>query len=130
MKQFVRLIYFYSNSLRREVVYANSAMRYALNGLSELYREKAAKRELLLLINSILFMVVDMNYYTVSMFFINMLMLSLESINTAIEKTCNFITVDQVKEIGAIKDLAAASVMIAVLAYAILMISFLLTKLF
>ena len=48
-------------------------------------REKAAKRELFLLVASIVLLIHDLNLYTVLIFTLSCILLSLEAINTAIE---------------------------------------------
>lgn len=75
-------------------------------------REKAAKRELFLLVASIVLLIHDLNLYTVLIFTLSCILLSLEAINTAIELLCNLHTLEFDERIRAIKDVAATAIFI------------------
>jgi diacylglycerol kinase (ATP) len=77
-----------------------------------LMREKAAKRELFLLVASIVLLIHDLNLYTVLIFTLSCILLSLEAINTAIELLCNLHTLEFDERIRAIKDVAATAIFI------------------
>ena len=75
-------------------------------------REKAAKRELFLFLVSLALLIHELNVYTVLIFALSGILLSLEAINTAIELLCNLHTLEFDERIRAIKDVAATAIFI------------------
>ena len=102
-----------------------AAARNALDGVKELIKEKSALRELALAIIAIVFFCFKPNVYTVLMAVLSLVLLAAEALNTAIEKTCDLITLEEHPEIKKIKDLGAAAVMIIVLAILLIFIRYL-----
>ena len=102
-----------------------AAARNALDGVKELIKEKSARRELALAIIAIVFFCFKPNVYTVLMAVLSLVLLAVEALNTAIEKTCDLITLEEHPEIKKIKDLGAAAVMIIVLAILLIFIRYL-----
>lgn len=88
------------------------ATRNALSGLRVLLREKAAKRELVVLFASIALLIYDLNVYTILIFTLSCLLLSVEAINTAIELLCDLHTLEFDERIRSIKDVAATAIFI------------------
>ena len=97
----------------------------AVDGIKELVLQKAARRELLLAALAIGFFCYRPNVYTVLIAVLSLILLAVEALNTAIEKICNLITLDEHPEIKKIKDLGAAAVMIIVLAITLIFIRYL-----
>ena len=56
---------------------------------------------------------------------LSLVLLAVEALNTAIEKICDLITLEEHSEIKKIKDLGAAAVMIIVLAIVLIFIRYL-----
>ena len=97
----------------------------AVDGIKELVLQKSARRELLLAALAIGFFCYRPNVYTVLIAVLSLILLAVEALNTAIEKICNLITLDEHPEIKKIKDLGAAAVMIIVLAITLIFIRYL-----
>lgn len=97
----------------------------AIDGLKELIAQKAARRELVLAIIAIGFFCYRPNVYTVLVAVLALVLLAVEALNTAIEKICDLITLEEHPEIKKIKDLGAAAVMIIVVAIGLIFIRYL-----
>jgi len=97
----------------------------AIDGFKELILQKAARRELILAVIAIGFFCYRPNVYTVLIAVLSLVLLAVESLNTAIEKICDHITPEEHPEIKKIKDLGAAAVMIIVLAIVLIFIRYL-----
>jgi diacylglycerol kinase (ATP) len=97
----------------------------AIDGLKELILQKAARRELVLAALAIGFFCYRPNVYTVLIAVLSLVLLAVEALNTAIEKTCDLITLEEHPEIKKIKDLGAAAVMIIIFAIALIFIRYL-----
>ena len=97
----------------------------AVDGIKELVLQKSARRELLLAALAIGFFCYRPNVYTVLIAVLSLILLAVEALNTAIEKICNLITLEEHPEIKKIKDLGAAAVMIIVLTIALIFIRYL-----
>jgi diacylglycerol kinase len=97
----------------------------AVDGLKELIHQNAARRELVLVVIAIGFFCYKPNVYTVLIAVLSLVLLAVEALNTAIEKTCDLITLEEHPEIKKIKDLGAAAVMIIVLAIVLIFIRYL-----
>jgi diacylglycerol kinase len=97
----------------------------AWNGIKELFKEHSARRELFLIVIALGFFCYRPNVYTVLIAVLSMVLLAIEALNTAIEKTCDLITQEQHPEIKKIKDLGAAAVMIIILAIVLIFIRYL-----
>jgi len=97
----------------------------AIDGLKALILQKAARRELILAALAIGFFCYRPNVYTVLIAVLSLVLLAVEALNTAIEKTCDLITLEEHPEIKKIKDLGAAAVMIIIFAIALIFIRYL-----
>lgn len=96
-----------------------SALNCSIDGIKVLLYEKAAIRELYLLILSIIFVFYFRPSLHVSIFLIilPLFLISIEAINTAIELICNKITKKKNIQIKKIKDLGSASILILFISY-------------
>lgn len=99
----------------------------AIDGAKELILQKSARRELILVVMAIGFFCYRPNAYTILIAVLSLLLLAIEALNTAIEKLCDLITLEQHSEIKKIKDLGAAAVMIILLAMGLIFIRYLST---
>ena len=97
----------------------------AVDGIKELVLQKAARLEFALAVIAIGFFCYRPNVYTVLIAVLSLILLAVEALNTAIEKICNLITLEEHPEIKRIKDLGAAAVMIIVLAITLIFIRYL-----
>ena len=97
----------------------------ALNGIKELVKEKSARRELFLTLIAIGFFCYRPNVYTVLIAVLSLVLLAVEALNTAIEKTCDLIHAEDHPEIKKIKDLGAAAVFIILLTVGLIFIRYL-----
>jgi diacylglycerol kinase (ATP) len=97
----------------------------ALDGLKVLILQKAAHRELVLVIIAIGFFCYRPNVYTVLIAILSLVLLAIEALNTAIEKLCDLITLEEHPEIKKIKDLGAAAVLIILIAIGLIFIRYL-----
>lgn len=97
------------------------ALKSAMAGLSVLIKEKAAKRELVLVAISIFTLVYYKSAEAGLLLLLSFLLLAFESVNTAIELLCDRITSDYDIAIKAIKDLSSASIFILFIAWLLLM---------
>ncbi|MBU3613084.1 diacylglycerol kinase [Polynucleobacter sp. MG-27-Goln-C1] len=97
----------------------------AVDGFKELALQKAARRELVLAAIAIGFFCYRPNVYTVLVAVLSLVLLAVEALNTAIEKICDLITLEEHPEIKKIKDLGAAAVMIIVVAIGLIFIRYL-----
>lgn len=97
----------------------------AVDGIKELTLQKAARRELVLAAIAIGFFCYRPNVYTVLIAVLSLVLLAVEALNTAIEKICDLITLEEHPEIKKIKDLGAAAVMIIVVAIGLIFIRYL-----
>lgn len=86
----------------------------AVDGFKELILQKAARRELILVVVAAGLLYHQTNVHTLLIAALSLVLLAVEALNTAIEKICNLITMEEHPEIKKIKDLGAASVMIIV----------------
>lgn len=101
------------------------ATKNSFNGLRELLKESSSKRELALCVITITLFCFKPNVYTVLMAVLSLILLSIESLNTAIEKICDHVNSDTHPEIKKIKDLGAAAVLIIVIAIVLIFIRYL-----
>ena len=91
------------------------ATQNAIFGLKILMTEKAARREVLLIIGSIILFAVSHNVYAFALVILSLILLAFEAINTAIETLCDFIDPNYNLAIKKTKDLAAAAIFIIIL---------------
>jgi diacylglycerol kinase (ATP) len=96
-----------------------------IDGFKELILQKAARRELILVVLAAGLFYYQANAYTLLIAVLSMILLAVEALNTAIEKMCNLITMDEHSEIKKIKDLGAASVLIIVFIIGLIFIRYL-----
>lgn len=102
-----------------------AATRNAFDGIKELVKEKSVRRELVLVAFAIIYFCYKPNVYTVLVAVLSLVLLAVEALNTAIEKTCDLITLEHHPEIKKIKDLGAAAVFIIVLTIGLIFIRYL-----
>ena len=102
-----------------------AATRNAMNGIQELMQEKSVRRELVLAAFTIIYFCYKPNVYTALLAVLSLVLLAVEALNTAIEKTCDLITLDHHPEVKKIKDLGAAAVLIIVLTIGLIFIRYL-----
>lgn len=107
---------------KRNIIHATMN---AIAGVKELVLQKAARRELILAVIAIGFFCYRPNVYTVLIAVLSLILLAVEALNTAIEKTCDLITIEEHPEIKKIKDLGAAAVLIIVLAIVLIFLRYL-----
>ena len=95
------------------------ALSCSVAGLKVLLQEKAAKREILLLIFSIFYIltVKPENIFILLLLILPVLILSMEALNTAIEYTCNEITTNKSNRIRKAKDLGSAAIFLSLIIY-------------
>ena len=93
-----------------------AATTNAWNGIQALIHEKSARRELVLALFCAILFYIDTNPYTLALLVLTLLLLALESINTALEEICDHVTPEYHPRIKKIKDLGGASVLISVIA--------------
>lgn len=98
------------------------AFKNSQNGLRELFKEKASKREAWLVVLSLITVYLYPNFYSILLLVISILLLSTEAINTSIEKLCDHITPEINEEIKKVKDLASAGILLLVVLYLIVFI--------
>ena len=96
-----------------------NAFLCSVDGLKILFKEKAAKRELILFIFSIfyIFFMQPDKSLVIWLIVLPLLILSIEALNTAIEYICDKITLEKSNKIKKAKDLGSASIFIALVAY-------------
>ena len=95
------------------------ALVSALSGLPILFREKAARREILLILVSVAFFVYYRNPLSLLLLVLSIVLLAFEALNTAIEMLCDHITPGYDVIIKRVKDVAASALLIISLAYLI-----------
>ena len=96
----------------------------SLNGLRVVVKENSFKLELLLgcfILPLLIFSNTDF-FLKILIFFVYLLLLTFEIINTSIEKLCDKITTDFDNDIKKIKDLASSSVFLILILLLILLI--------
>ena len=95
------------------------ALLCSINGLKVLFKEKSAKREILLLIFSIFYIlaVKPESIFILLLLILPVIILSMESLNTAIEYTCNEITTKKSNRIRKAKDLGSAAIFLSLVDY-------------
>lgn len=95
----------------------------ALEGFKVLISERAARREIIVFIFSISCLLYNPNLYTFVLVLLCLLLLSIEAINSSLERLCDFLTNDINVSIRKIKDLAACAVFFIVLSMIFVTIS-------
>jgi diacylglycerol kinase (ATP) len=95
------------------------AFSCSVSGIKVLLHEKAAKREILLLIFSIFYILVvkPEDIFILLLLILPVLILSMEALNTAIEYTCNEITTNKSNRIRKAKDLGSAAIFLSLIIY-------------
>lgn len=104
------------------------AFQNAFDGLRVLASEHAARREFLIVIASLILLIVDLNHFTLILFSLSGLLLAFESLNTAIEEICNFMTKDYDPRIKRIKDLGAAAILLISITMGVIFTAYSVTK--
>lgn len=88
--------------------------RNAFNGVRVLLSEKAAKREVYVLIASIMLVAWNTNIYSILILVLSWLLLAAEALNTAIEQVCDMYSQAYDERIKSIKDVASAAIVMIV----------------
>jgi len=101
------------------------AAKNALNGFSVLIKDYSARREILLIFISLIIYIYDKNIYTLIIFILTLILLSVESLNSAIEQTCDLISIKKNTKIKKIKDLGATAVFIIICSIIFVVIGYL-----
>ena len=96
-------------------------MQCSINGLKILFLEKAAKREILLIFFSFVYVLIMKPeiYLIIWLIVLPLIILSIEALNTAIEYTCDEITMNKSKKIKKAKDLGSAAILLALFSYGV-----------
>ena len=92
------------------------AAKNAINGFSVLINDYSARREIILIFASAIIFFLNTNTYSLIIFILSLVLLSVESLNSAIEQTCDLISIKKNSKIKKIKDLGATSVFIIICA--------------
>jgi diacylglycerol kinase (ATP) len=103
------------------------ATQNAIAGLRVLFAEKAARRELALLVGTALLLLIQVNVYTLLIFALSWALLAVEAMNTAIEKLCDLYSTEYDLRIKSIKDVAAAAIFLILLGQASLLLLWLIS---
>jgi diacylglycerol kinase (ATP) len=94
-----------------------NALVSALTGLPILFREKAVRRELALILASVALLLNYRNLLSLLLLVLSLVLLAFEALNTAIEMLCDHITPRYDVIIKRVKDVAASAVLIISLTY-------------
>ncbi len=97
-----------------------SATRNSLDGLAVLLKERAARRELLLILAAATMYVLLPGMYTLALLALAFALLAVEALNTAIEVLCDHVTPDIHPAIKKAKDLGSAAIFIISCAIAVM----------
>ena len=89
-----------------------NAARNSLDGLSELIKESAARREIFLIVACALVFGFMPGTYTLLLLLLSLLLLAIEALNTAIEVLCDHVTPEIHPMIKKAKDLGSAAIFI------------------
>ncbi len=89
-------------------------LKNSINGFIYLLNEKSIKRELMLLMIISSIAIYYPNFYTLLLLILTLVLIAVESINTAIENICDFLTKDVNLDIKKIKDICSFSVLIII----------------
>ncbi|MFV0600450.1 MAG: diacylglycerol kinase [Brachymonas sp.] len=89
-----------------------NAARNSLDGLSELARESAARREIFLIVACAVLFGFMPGPYTLLLLVLSLLLLAVEALNTAIEVLCDHVTPEIHPMIKKAKDLGSAAIFI------------------
>lgn len=91
------------------------ASRNALDGFFVLLKERSVRREILILVYATVLLILNNNFYSFTLLILCFVLISVESLNTAIEVLCDHLTLEIHPEIKIIKDLGAAAVFVLLL---------------
>jgi diacylglycerol kinase len=98
------------------------AAKTSTHGLAVLAREKAFWRELMLVVVALLCLWLAPNGWAVAALIISVAIIALEALNTAIEGLCNLVQPELDHRIRDIKDVAAASILVMVMLYFLMLL--------
>ena len=99
-----------------------NAARNSLDGLSELIKESAARREIFLIVACALVFGFMPGTYTLLLLLLSLLLLAVEALNTAIEVLCDHVTPEIHPMIKKAKDLGSAAIFIVGSAMALVLV--------
>ncbi|MDB3914275.1 diacylglycerol kinase [Alphaproteobacteria bacterium] len=88
----------------------------AISGFKVLLEERSAKREILLILLIACCFWYKQNLYTFTLVLLSIILISVEALNSSLERLCDFLTSDIDPSIRKIKDLAACAVFFLILA--------------
>lgn len=94
-----------------------SATCNSLDGLAVLFKERAARRELLLIVASGLIYALLPNTHTLLLLVLALALLAVEALNTAIEVLCDHVTPEIHPAIKKAKDLGSAAIFMVCAAF-------------
>lgn len=89
-----------------------SATCNSLDGLAVLFKERAARRELLLIVATALIYALLPNTHALLLLVLALLLLAVEALNTAIEVLCDHVTPEIHPAIKKAKDLGSAAIFV------------------
>lgn len=101
-----------------------SAFQNAVNGLIVLASETSARREIVVVAGALILLILDVNAFSLILFVLSILLLALESVNTAIEEICNYLTQSFDPRIKRIKDLGAGAILLISIAMGIVALAY------
>ena len=101
------------------------AAKNGINGFSVLINDYSARREVILIFVSAIIFLLNTNTYTLIIFILALVLLSIESLNSAIERICDLISIKKNSEIKKIKDLGATAVFIIICSIIFVVIGYL-----
>lgn len=101
------------------------AASHALDGLRELWLEKAARRELAVLFGALALFCFFPDRYSFALLVLSFVLLAIESLNSAIEALCDHVTPEIHPAIKKAKDLGAAAIFIVSAAMGLVALLFL-----
>ena len=98
-----------------------AALGYAIQGICYLVRYESSFRKELLLIFPLIFIffIRSIDVWSMLLVILFFLILSLEAINTAIEKLCDKVLKEKDSDIKIIKDCSAAAVFLSILSFVV-----------
>lgn len=94
-----------------------SAACNSLDGLAVLFKERAARRELLLIAATVLIYALLPNTHTLLLIVLALILLAVEALNTAIEVLCDHVTPEIHPAIKKAKDLGSAAIFMTCAAF-------------
>jgi diacylglycerol kinase len=104
------------------------ATAHAINGMKELLKERSARREIVILFLAVAIWCYDFNIHTSVIVILSIILLAVESLNTAIEYLCDYLQIEFHESIRRIKDLGATAVFLVITSIIFTVISYIISK--